>query len=278
MSMVSQAEKAALFLQMHHKGSTLLLPNAWDVASACVFEAAGFPAIGTTSAGVAFANGYPDGQQIRRDEMLAQIKRMVAAVDVPVSADIEAGYGPSPDDVAATIKGVIDAGGAGVNLEDNNGMPNALYGIEAQEHRLKAARDTAGSALVINARIDTFLHQVGPEANRLEETLLRAKAYLAAGADCIFVPGVVDAPTIEKLVSQINAPLNIMAGPGAPSAPELFKLGVARVSVGVAAMLATMGLVRDMANELRQTGTYEQMAQHPFSYPEASKLFAKKNT
>src|SRR5690348_14169745 len=132
MSMTSQAEKAHLFLQMHRKGSTLLLPNAWDVASACVFEQVGFPAIGTTSAGVAIANGYPDGQKISRDEMLAQVKRMVVAVNVPVSADIEAGYGPAAEDVAATIKGVIDAGAVGVNLEDNNGMPNALYGIEAQ--------------------------------------------------------------------------------------------------------------------------------------------------
>jgi 2-methylisocitrate lyase-like PEP mutase family enzyme len=276
--MTSQAEKAALFLQMHHKGSTLLLPNGWDIASVKVFEAAGFPAIGTTSAGVAFANGYTDGQQISRDEMLTQIKRMVAAVDVPLSADIEAGYGPTPDDVAATVKGVVEAGAAGVNLEDNNGMPNALYGIEAQENRIKAARHTAGSTLVINARIDTFLHQVGPEASRLDETLFRATAYLEAGADCIFVPGVVDAPTIETLVKEIPAPLNIMAGPGAPSAPELFKLGVTRVSVGVAAMLATMGLVRDMANELRATGTYEQMNRHPYGYGEASTLFAKKNT
>ncbi len=276
--MTSQAEKAELFLKLHHKGSSLLLPNAWDIASVKVFEQAGFPAIGTTSAGIAFANGYPDGQQISRDEMLAQIKRMVAAVDVPVSADIEAGYGPIPDDVAATIKGVIEAGAAGINLEDNNGLPNDLYGVEAQEHRIKAARHTAGAALVINARIDVFLHQVGPEANRLDETLFRAKAYLDAGADCIFVPGVVDRPTIETLVREIPAPLNIMAGPGAPSTPELFKLGVTRVSVGVAAMLATMGLVRDIANELRETGTYEQIARHPYGFGEASTLFAKKNT
>ena len=276
--MPSQAEKAAFFLNLHHKGSSLLLPNAWDIASARVFEEAGFPAIATTSAGVAFANGYPDGQNISRDEMLAQIKRMAAAVNVPLSADIEAGYGPTPDDVAATIKGVIEAGAAGVNLEDNNGLPNALYGVEAQENRIKAARQAAGSALVINARIDVFLHQVGPQANRLEETLLRAKVYLDAGADCIFVPGVVDDETIGVLVRQIPAPVNIMAGPGAPSAPELFGMGVTRVSVGVAAMLATMGLVRDIANELRSTGTYEQIARHPYGFGEASALFVKKNT
>lgn len=274
--MSSQAEKAALFLQMHHKGSQLLLPNAWDISSARIFEQAGFPAIATTSAGIAFANGYPDGQQITRDEMLAQIKRIVAAVEVPVNADIEAGYGPSPDDVATTVKGVIEAGAAGINLEDNNGMPNALYGVEAQQSRIKAARQTAGSALVINARIDVFLHQVGPEANRLEETLFRAKAYLDAGADSIFVPGVVDKETVEALVTGINAPVNIMAGPGAPSAPELFNMGVIRVSVGVAAMLAAMGLVRDIAKELLEAGTYKQIAAHPFGFGEASGLFTSK--
>jgi 2-methylisocitrate lyase-like PEP mutase family enzyme len=202
--------------------------------------------------------------------MLTQIKRMAAAVNVPLSADIEAGYGPTPEDVATTIKGVIEAGAAGVNLEDNNGLPNALYGVEAQENRIKAARQAAGSALVINARTDVFLHQVGPQANRLEEAILRAKVYLDAGADCIFVPGVVDDETIGVLVRQIPAPVNIMAGPGAPSTPELFGMGVTRVSVGVAAMLATMGLVRDIANELRQTGTYDQIARHPYNYGEAS--------
>ncbi len=274
--MTSRVEKADILLKLHQNGSTLLLPNAWDVASARVFEEAGFPVVATTSAGIAFSNGYPDGQHISRNEMLAHIKQMAMAVEIPLSADIESGYGSTPDDVVATIKGVIDAGAAGINLEDNNGLPNALYGVEAQENRLKAARDAAGSALVINARIDTFLHQVGAEANRLQETLLRAKVYLDAGADSIFVPGVVDRATIETLVRGISGPLNIMAGPGAPSAPELFKLGVTRVSVGVSAMLATMGLVRDMAHELRQTGTYEQIAQHPYSFGEASALFAKK--
>jgi len=274
--MSSQAEKAALFLQMHHKGSSLLLPNAWDIASAKIFEQAGFPAIATTSAGIAFANGYPDGQQISRDEMLGQIKRIIAAVAVPVNADIEAGYGPTPEDVATTVKGVVDAGAAGINLEDNNGMPNALFGVEAQVSRIKAARQTAGSSLVINARTDVFLHQVGPENSRLEETLLRAKAYLDAGADSIFIPGVVDKETVEALVQGINAPVNIMAGPGAPSAPELFGMGVTRVSVGVAAMLATMGLVREIANELRAEGTYKQIAAHPYGFGEASGLFASK--
>lgn len=273
--MTTQAEKAERFLQLHHKGSALLLPNAWDSASAKLFAEAGFPAIGTTSAGIAFANGYQDGEQISRDEMLAVVKRIVSAVDVPVTADMEAGYGPTPDDVAVTVKGVLAAGAVGINLEDTDRATNALFGVEAQEHRIKAARHTAGSALVINARIDTYIRPSVPAASKLDETIFRAKAYLDAGADCVFVLGVADRETIATLVQKINAPLNIMAGVGALPAPELFKLGVTRVSIGDAAMLATMGLVRQIAQELRQSGTYENMVQHPYTYREATALFAK---
>lgn len=278
--MTSQHEKAEQFLKLHEQGGTLLLPNAWDVASARLFEEAGFPAIASTSAGVAFAHGYGDGQQIGRDEMLAIIARMVAAVRVPVTADVEAGYGATPDDVATTIRGVIEAGAVGVNLEDNRGGSQPLYTVEAQVERIAAAREVAheaGLPLVINARTDTYLFQIGAAETRLDETLRRANAYVEAGADSIFVPGVIDPATIDALVRQIPAPLNIMAGPGAPAAPELFRLGVRRVSVGAAAMLATMGLVRDIARELRQSGTYEQMAQHPYSFGDGSTLFAKKS-
>jgi 2-methylisocitrate lyase-like PEP mutase family enzyme len=173
--MTSQSAKAELLLKLHEKGASLLLPNAWDIASARLFEEAGFPAIATTSAGIAFANGYPDGQQISRDEMLQAIARIAAAVQVPVTADIEAGYGPKPEDVATTIRGVIAAGAVGVNLEDNTGRFQSLYTIEEQVERLAAARETAtdaGLALVINARTDTYLFQVGAEETRLEETSL----------------------------------------------------------------------------------------------------------
>jgi 2-methylisocitrate lyase-like PEP mutase family enzyme len=276
---MTQQEKAELLLRLHQRGSSLLLPNAWDVASARLFEAAGFPAIGTTSAGIAFAQGYTDGQQISRDEMLSIVTCIAAAVGVPVTADIEAGYGQSAEEVAKTIRGVIAAGAVGVNLEDNTGMFKPLYTPEEQAERIAAAREAARNAdlaLVINARIDTYLFQIGSEETRLEDTLQRARAYLQAGADSIFVPGVTDPSLIQVLVREIPGPLNIMIGPGAPPAPELFKLGVARVSIGGAAMLATMGLVRDIARELREQGTYEQMAQHAYEFTEAWKLFQKR--
>jgi 2-methylisocitrate lyase-like PEP mutase family enzyme len=279
--MTSQSAKAELLLKLHEKGSSVLLPNAWDIASVRLFEEAGFPAIATTSAGIAFANGYPDGQQISRDEMLQVIGRIVAAVQVPVTADIEAGYGPKPEDVATTIRGVIAAGAVGVNLEDNTGRFQPLYPLEEQVERVAAARETAthaGLALVINARTDTYLYQVGAEETRLEETLRRARAYLDAGATSIFVPGVLDPAIIQVLVREIPAPLNILAAPDGPSAGELFQLGVTRISIGSRAMVATMGLVRDIARELRERGTYEHIALHPYSYAEASKLFAGNRT
>ena len=274
--MTIQQEKAALLLKLHQKGENLLLPNAWDCASARLFEEAGFPAIATTSSGIAFSNGYRDGQQISRDEMLRVVGRIVATVQIPVTADVEAGYGPKPEDVATTIKGVIEAGAVGVNLEDNTGRGNPLYSIEAQVERIVAAREAAklgGVHVVINARTDTYLYRIGAEENRLDETLQRARTYLQAGADSIFVPGVTDLSLIEVLVREIPGPLNILAGANAPSAPELFKLGVRRISIGGAAMQATMGYVRDIARELREQGTYTQMAQHPYSHNDATNLF-----
>lgn len=277
--MISQNTKAEQLLQLHQKGASLLLPNAWDSASALLFEKAGFPAIGSTSMGVAFAHGYPDGQQISREEMMQVIARMAAVVQVPVTADIEAGYGPTVEDVAQTIREVIKAGAVGVNLEDSTGVFQPLYSVEEQVQRIAAAREEAGRAgisLVINARTDTYLFRIGDETTRMENTINRARAYLEAGANSVFVPGVTDPSLIQVLVREIPGPLNIMVGPGAPSAPELFKLGVARVSIGGAAMLATMGVVRDIARELREQGTYEQMTEHAYEFIEAWQLFQQK--
>ncbi|GHO46253.1 isocitrate lyase/PEP mutase family protein [Ktedonospora formicarum] len=273
---MTQHEKADFLQRLQQQGHSLLLPNAWDAASARLFEEAGFQAIGTTSAGIAFSQGYSDGQAISRDEMMRVIARIVEVVRVPVTADIEAGYGPTPKDVAETIRAVIATGAVGINLEDNRGVSQLLYTLDEQVERIAAARkaaDDASLALVINARIDTYLYQVGEEATRMEETIQRAKAYLQAGADSIFVPGVIDPEYIQILVREIPAPLNIMASPGAPSTRELFALGVNRVSIGGAAMLATMGLVRDIAHELHEEGTYQQISTHSYDFAIASQLF-----
>jgi 2-methylisocitrate lyase-like PEP mutase family enzyme len=271
-------ERAEAFKDMHRPGSRLLLPNAWDAWSARVFEEAGFSAIGTTSAGVAYSRGFPDGQRVGRGEMMHEVSRIASAVGVPVTADVEAGYGPGPEDVAETVRAAIRAGAAGINLEDGTGDPDEpLFGADAHAGRVAAAReeaDRAGIPLVINARTDTYLAGAAGPGSRFGDTVRRAAAYLKAGADCAFVPGVVDPETVWALAREIPSPLNVMAGPGAPPAPELFELGVARVSIGPGATLAAMGLVREVARELREAGTYATIGRYPYGFAKAEALMA----
>jgi 2-methylisocitrate lyase-like PEP mutase family enzyme len=254
-----QKAQALAFRAMHHAPKVLLLPNVWDVASARIIEEAGFGALATTSAGIAFTLGYPDGQKISREEMLARVARIVGAVKVPVTADVEAGYGSRPQDAAETARGVIEAGTVGMNLEDGTDQPAQLVELSLQLEKIRAVREVAmksGVLLVLNARTDVYLEQIGAPETRYGETVRRLLAYRDAGADCVFAPGLRDPETISRLVRDVQCPLNILAGPGFPSVPELEKLGVARVSLGSAPMRATLGLVRRMAEELKSTGTY----------------------
>lgn len=255
-----QKAKANAFRMLHRGGKILVLPNAWDVASARIIEEAEFPAIATTSAGIAFSLGYPDGQKISREEMLARVARIARAVRVPVTADVEAGYGDRPEDAAETTRAVIEAGAVGMNFEDATGDPQRpLFDLGLQTERIRAIRETVfkmGVLVVLNARTDVFLEQVGAPETRYDEVLRRGLAYRDAGADCIFVPGVRDAETIARLVRDLNCPVNILSGPGSLSVGELEKLGVARVSLGSAPMRATLGFLQRMAKELKTTGTY----------------------
>lgn len=254
---VAPAAKAAAFASLHTPASPLALANAWDVAGARLVEAAGATAVATTSAGVAWSLGSPDGDALPRERVLDLVARVSAAVRVPVTADIEGGFGADPAGVGETVAGVLAAGAVGVNIEDGTRSP--------AEHaeRLAAARaaaDTAGVPLYVNARIDTYLRGLGDPAGRLDETLARAAAYLRAGASGIFVPGVTDPATIAELAAGIDAPLNILAGPGAPSVAELGALGVARVSLGSWVAEAAYAVVRRAAEELIATGTYGSLA------------------
>ncbi|HXM20290.1 MAG TPA: isocitrate lyase/phosphoenolpyruvate mutase family protein [Terriglobales bacterium] len=254
-----QKAQALTFRAMHHGPRILLLPNVWDVASARTLEEAGFEAVATTSAGIAFTLGYPDGQKISREEMLARVARIARAVKVPVTADVEAGYGDHPEDAADTARGVIEVGAVGMNLEDGTDRPRQLVELSLQLEKIRAVREAAlksGVLLVLNARTDVYLEQVGTLETRYDETVRRLLAYRDAGADCVFAPGLRDAETISRLVRDVQCPLNILAGPGFPSVPGLEKLGVARVSLGSGPMRATLGLVGRMAEELKTTGTY----------------------
>jgi 2-methylisocitrate lyase-like PEP mutase family enzyme len=262
-----QTKKASAFRAMHSGKETLLLPNIWDVASARIIEEAGFSAIATTSAGIAFSLGYPDGQKISREEMLAAVTRIARSVRVPVTADVEAGYGNTAEDAARTAQGVIEAGAVGLNLEDAASDPGTpLVELPLQLEKIRAVREVADRLkvpLVLNARTDVYLLQVGDPATRYDEAVRRLRAFRDAGADCVFLPGMRDAATIGRLVSDLQCPVNILGGPGSPAVPELRKLGVARVSLGSGPMRATLGLLRRLAEELKKAGTYAAMDDAP---------------
>ncbi|MFZ0286596.1 MAG: isocitrate lyase/phosphoenolpyruvate mutase family protein [Terriglobales bacterium] len=271
-------QKANAFRALHHAAKTLLLPNVWDVASARIMEDAGFPAVATTSAGIAFSLGYPDGQKISRQEMLARVARIARAVELPVTADAEAGYGDRPEDAAQTAREVIEAGAVGMNFEDSTEDPqHPLIDLPLQLEKIQAIREAALRSrvpLVLNARTDVYLAQVGPLETRYDHTLQRARAYRDAGADCVFVPGLRDAETIARLVNDVQCPVNILAGPGSPSVAELELLRVARVSLGSAPMRATLGLLQRMADELKTSGTYRALEGAP-AHGDVNKMLEK---
>ncbi|MFE2423551.1 isocitrate lyase/phosphoenolpyruvate mutase family protein [Streptomyces hokutonensis] len=253
-------DRASAFRALHVPGRPLVLPNAWDAASARLVEDAGAAAVATTSAGLAWALGVADGDRLDLDRSMAAVAHITSTVNVPVSADIESGFAKDPAGVAGTVRAVLAAGAVGVNIED------ALYGGEGvlrpvaeQAERIAAAREAAdaeGVPLFVNARIDTFLRGAGG----VDATLERAAAFRAAGADGIFVPGAVEPGTVKELADGIDGPLNVLVGPGAPPVAELAALGVARVSAGSSVALAAYAVVRRAARELLDTGTYDAMA------------------
>jgi len=254
-------DRALAFRALHVPGRPLVLPNAWDAASARLVEDAGAAAVATTSAGLAWALGVADGDRLDLDRSMAAVARITSTVTVPVSADIESGFAKDPAGVADTVRAVLAAGAVGVNIED------ALYGGEGvlrpvaeQAERIAAAREAAdaeGVPLFVNARIDTFLRGAGG----VDATLERAAAFRAAGADGIFVPGAVEPGTVKELADGIDGPLNVLVGPGAPPVAELAALGVARVSAGSSVALAAYAVVRRATRELLDTGTYDAVAE-----------------
>jgi 2-methylisocitrate lyase-like PEP mutase family enzyme len=258
--MTSQIDKALLFRKLHQGSRALVLANVWDVASARIIQAAGFPALATTSAGIAFSLGYPDGQKISRDEMMARIARIARAVDLPVSADLEAGYGSTPEDAARITRELINAGAIGMNIEDRTGdSDRSLLEMSAAAKKIEAVRAVAAELqvpIVINARTDVYLQPGADMETKYSEAVRRLLAYRDAGADCAFAPGVQDADTIGRLVKDLQCPVNILAMPGSPTIPQLEELGVARVSLGSGPMRATLGLLVRMAEELKTSGTY----------------------
>jgi 2-methylisocitrate lyase-like PEP mutase family enzyme len=275
MNTAAQLRRAELFRKMHDRSSVLVLPNAWDAASAKLFERAGFAAIATTSGGVAWSLGYADGERISRDEVVAATARIVRAVDVPVTADIESGYGATPAAVADTVRAIIKAGAVGINLEDS--LPDgSLRESAAAAARIQAAREAAASVgipIVINARIDAWLHSFGAnDAERFDETLRRAKAYLAAGADCIYPIGLGDRAMFAALVKTLDAPINVGARPGLPDVTELASIGIARVSTATRFATLALSAIDRAARDLHDGGRFDGLSA-TLTHPDMQHLF-----
>lgn len=275
MDIDAQVAKAQAFRKLHNRSRLFLLPNAWDAVTARLFEQMEFPAIATTSGGIAWSLGYADGERAPLDEVLAAIRRIARAVTVPVTADIESGYGTTPEEVGSTIRAVLEAGAVGVNLEDGAQGSGGLRDMAAIAERIQAARtaaDAVGIPLVINARVDTYLAGYGEgDSQRFDETVRRARAYLAAGADCIFPITLSDGPTLQALVAAIDAPVNVAARPGLLPLAELEQLGIARVST--ASHLTTVALAAAVRalTEIRETGRFDVL-QSELPRPELQRL------
>jgi 2-methylisocitrate lyase-like PEP mutase family enzyme len=276
----AQAEKAEKLRKLHHGPKILALPNAWDVVSARILEELEYPAIATSSAAMAFSLGYPDGQRISRAEMLEAVERITRAVHLPVSADLESGYGKTPEEIAEFTRAMVAAGAVGLNFEDVTGDDESTHvELELQLKKIRAIRETSstlGVPVVINARTDIYLMPIGPAGTRFERTVERLRAYREAGADCLFVPGLCDRETIEKLVKAIDAPLNILASQGCPSLAELEKLGVARVSAGSSAMRAAMGAFQRVAKDWLARGSYDSLLKVTIPYAELNRMMARR--
>lgn len=260
------------FRQLHHQG--FVLYNAWDAASARMLEKSGAQAIGTTSAGVAYTHGRRDGQTLSRDEMVQGLQEICRTVQIPVSADIEAGYGDLPEDVTGAVRAAAEAGAAGVNLEDAAGhLPDKLFSLEAQVRRIAAARKEADKhgGLWVNARTDTYFHLSAER--QFEETILRGRAYLEAGADSVFVPPVSDLQTVASLKREIGGPLTVMTYPGGSKTGDLLTAGACRVSFGQSMLLAALGLLQQMTAELEETGESTTMNRLFIGFGEGEALF-----
>ncbi len=258
----SLAEKAAAFAALHESGC-FVLPNAWDLPSAALIAEAGFPALATTSAGVAFAQGLPDGESIGRSRMIDAAGTIARRMTLPVSADLEAGYGPAPEDVAETIRAALDAGLVGANIEDADPRTGTLFAFDQAVARIRAACDVAkgaGVRFVVNARSDPYLVGFGSPAQCFDEAVRRANAFLAAGARCTFIPGPADAETIGRLAAAVKGPLNVLGGfrgVAAPPLETLRRLGVRRVSLGGSLMLASYTATRRALEGIRDSGLFD---------------------
>lgn len=270
-----QVAKAQAFRKMHDRSGVLLLPNAWDAGSARLFASRGFAAIATTSGGVAWSLGYADGEQAPLDEVLAAIARIARVTALPVTADIEAGYGETAAAVGETVRAVIEAGAVGINLEDSlHGGLRDVAGAAARIAAARAAGADAGVPIVINARVDAWIRPAKDDAARFADAVNRARAYLAAGADCVYPIGLGDIAVLEAFVRELDAPVNVGARPGLPGLNELARIGVARVSMATRLATIALGAADAAAQAVRSSGGFDRL-ESTLGHADAQRLFAQ---
>jgi 2-methylisocitrate lyase-like PEP mutase family enzyme len=272
--------KAQDLRALHHTPKILVLPNAWDVTSARLLEEMGFPAIATSSAAVANSVGYPDGQHVSRDEMLEVVERIASAVRVPVTADMEAGYATTAEEMEETARELLQAGAVGLNLEDSSNDESVLLELPEYLDKLSAIRAVSTSSdvpIVINARTDAYWWKGAQAGTRLAETVRRANAFREASADCVFVPGLYDPSDIGHLRQESPGPINILATPKTPPISELQRLGIARVSFGSGGYRTAIGAFRRLVQEAIDLGTYTFMSEIAVSGAQNNALHQRKS-
>jgi 2-methylisocitrate lyase-like PEP mutase family enzyme len=274
-SVETHATKASAFLALHRASSPLLLPNPWDEGSARLFEWLGFSALATTSSGMAATMGLLDGC-LDREQVLVGVAAIVGATGLPVSADLENGYGDDPAAVADTVGLALDAGLAGCSIEDATQRPDdPIYDRRLASERIGAAAEVAHAGpvhLVLTGRCENYLHGRAD----LADTIDRLQAYQDAGADVLYAPGLTSLADITRVTAAVDAPVNVLARPGGPSVPELARAGVSRVSVGGALCFAALGAVVDAARQLLDTGTYTFFDQAAVGIEAARAAFANR--
>ena len=277
--MKSQAEKAEEFRALHNRKRILVLPNAWDVPSARVFEDEGFPAVATSSAGLMVSLGYPDGEAIPMREFITATARIANVLSVPLSADVVGGFGRKTTEVVGTVRQIIDVGAVGINIEDFVHESKVLVPAQSQVEKivqLKALSKSLKIPFVINARTDALRYAQGDDQAKMEEAIHRGALYRDAGADCLYPMGLFDPQQISVYVKALDFPINVMVRKGLPSVPELQRLGVARVSFGPSASYAAMGLLKRASREVLDKGTYQTLLDGAISFDELNLLASRR--
>ncbi|WP_322046321.1 isocitrate lyase/phosphoenolpyruvate mutase family protein [Paraburkholderia sp. J67] len=259
------------FRELHENSFPLLLPNAWDAGSARLIESLGAPAIATTSAGFAWALGYPDGRILPFDEVVGAVRRIVRVLSVPLSVDIEHGYSDDPRTVADHVMRLVDLGIAGINIEDG---PDPASLLASKIEAIKNAVAKSGSDLFVNARSDVFLARLVEPSKQPEESIARGALYASSGADGLFLPALVNASDIETIAEATRLPLNVMAVSGLADAATLGKLGVRRLSAGSGISQVVLGKAKSIAQDFLANGRADALDDQPLAYSAIQGLFA----